>query len=208
MAQYFVEWFETEDFIKGCPKQEEVYIYPNTRSRTRDTAKAFVDGAFQSCNISIYRDENNVDYIRFYHTLFQNNTENFKQQIENEMKTTLNEVNLTESYLELNRILDIENSEICKQKRICDLSKNKTQLVYESGEGPDVEGPLLVGSHVVDAFIMSYYEGFPLENIAWGKITTEDQWELLTWIIKHNCNVRLGPLASKDTARPTAQIHV
>ncbi|CAB3233652.1 unnamed protein product [Arctia plantaginis] len=204
MAEYFAEWLASEDFIKGCPGQEEVLIYPNTLSRTRGTAKSFADAAFPSC--SIYQDKHSQDnrdvFDPLFHSLFQNTSENFIEQIKNEMKNTLNEVDLTESYLELNRILDIKNSDICKQKNVCDLSKNSTQIVYEEGKEPEVQGPLLIGNQVIDTFIMSFYEGFPLENVAWGKVTSEDQWEILTRIIKHNINVRLGPLASKDIGKP------
>ncbi|CAB3233650.1 unnamed protein product [Arctia plantaginis] len=202
MGEYFAEWLANEDFIRGCPKQEEVHIYANTKSRTRATAKSFADAAFPSCNISAYHKKNIDIFDPVFHPVFQNSSDSFIRQIKNEMENTLKEVDLTESYLEINRILDIKNSDVCKQKKICDLNKNKTQIVYEEGEEPDVEGPLLIGNRVIDAFIMSFYEGFPLENVAWGKIRTEDQWEVLTRIIKHNLNVRFGALASKDIGKP------
>lgn len=47
------------------------------------------------------------------------------------------------------------------------------------GKEPGVSGPLKVGNSLVDAFMLQYYEGFPMKDVAWGKIVTQPQWEQL-----------------------------
>ena len=36
-----------------------------------------------------------------------------------------------------------------------------------------------MGNLLVDAFMLQYYEGFPMKEVAWGKIATPHQWQQL-----------------------------
>ena len=52
MGEYFSEWFKQEKFLpEGCPDEDTVYVYANALSRTKATARAFVDTAFKSCTV-------------------------------------------------------------------------------------------------------------------------------------------------------------
>lgn len=203
MAEYIYEWLASKDFFKGCPKQDEVLIYSNTKSRTRDTAKAFAEAAFPSCNISAQHYDNIDVFDPLFFPIFHNNSEDFKQTMIKEMERKIKETDLTELYLELNRILDLQNSDKCKLNSVCDFSKIKSTVIYEEGEEPNVAGPLFVGTQIVDTFVMGYYEGFPLEDVAWGEIKTDDQWKLLANIMRVNLDVRFNfKPGSEDIARP------
>ncbi|XP_075988884.1 glucose-1-phosphatase-like [Anticarsia gemmatalis] len=203
LAEYISEWLASVHFIEGCPKQEDVLVYSNTKPRTRDTAKAFTDAAFRSCNITYHHDKNIDVFDPIFFPIFHNNSEVLKQLRIEEMQSKINNTDLTESYLELNKILDLQNSNICKQESLCDLTQIKNEAVYEEGEEPNVSGALTIGNNIIDTFIMSYYEGFPNENIAWGKITTEHQWELLAKIIQLSQDVRFNlTTGAIDIAQP------
>jgi glucose-1-phosphatase len=54
----------------------------------------------------------------------------------------------------------------------------------------------------VDAFTLQYYEGFPLDQVAWGEITTAQQWRLLSKI-KNSYQDAL--FTSPDVARNVAK---
>lgn len=202
MAEYITEWLESKDFVKGCPETDDVLIYSNTKARTRNTAKSFAKSVFHSCNIPFYHNDNIEIFDPVFHPIFHNNTDYFKQIILEEMKSRIEEKNLKQSYLELNRLIDLQNSEICKKESVCDLSTMNDEAIYREGEEPDVNGPLKIGTNVVDYFLMSFYEGFPLEDVAWGQINTVELWELLSKIIKQNLDVRFNTSAAQDIARP------
>lgn len=203
MAQYIAEWLDSEDFIEGCPNEDEVLIYANTKPRTMETAKAFAKSAFRSCNVKVQHYENLETFDPKFLPIFHNTTEAFKNRIREEMEDKLNEVNLTQSYLELSRILNLNTSDICKQLHLCELHLRQNEIIVEDGEEPNVSGPLSIGNSIVDSFIMSYYEGMPITEVAWGQITTDEQWELLTKLSKEDQNVRFNlTTGSKDIAGP------
>ncbi|XP_026734794.1 uncharacterized protein LOC113498848 [Trichoplusia ni] len=203
MGKYISEWLDNEDLIEGCPEQKEVLIYANTKSRTIATAQAFVDSAFQNCNVTVRHLEDLTVFDPVFLPIVHNNSEIFSNQIGEEMRAKIKDLNLTESYSELAKILKIEEADICKSLYLCDLNIAQTEVVLEVGEEPNVSGPLFIGNAIVDAFIMSYYEGMPLEDVAWGQIQTPEQWELLAKISKENQNVRFNlTLGSKDIAGP------
>ncbi|MGS8594038.1 bifunctional glucose-1-phosphatase/inositol phosphatase, partial [Salmonella enterica subsp. enterica serovar Infantis] len=45
---------------------------------------------------------------------------------------------------------------------------------------PGVQGPLKVGNSLLDAFTLQYYEGFPMDQVAWGGIHPDRQWKVLS----------------------------
>src|SRR5205807_9271962 len=47
-------------------------------------------------------------------------------------------------------------------------------------DGPRINGPLKAGNAMVDAFTLQYYEGFPPDQVAWGKIESDQQWRVLS----------------------------
>lgn len=203
MGKYIAEWLNSEDFIEGCPKDDEVLIYANTKPRTIASAQAFAESAFHDCNITVQHHENISIFDPIFFPILHNKTLSFRNQVAEEMANKLNEVNLTESYLELGRIINIEKSEICKKLYLCDLSLIKNEIVNEENEEPNVSGPLFIGNAIVDSFIMSYYEGKPMKDVAWGEISSDEQWLLLSKISRENQNVRFNLTSgAKDIAGP------
>lgn len=203
IAEYISQWLDTEDFFEGCPQKDDVLIYANTKSRTLESAKAFAETAFNNCNISVQHYENLGAFDPLFLPIFHNKTEAFKKQVAEEMKKRLSEMNLTHAYTELGTILNIKDADICKKLFMCDLNTQQSEIVLEDGEEPNVNGPLYIANAVVDAFIMSYYEGRPMSDVAWGQIETDQQWDLLAKIITENQNIRFKlQSAAKDIASP------
>lgn len=206
IGEYFAEWLKYQGLIpERCPEADCIFVYANTKQRCKDTAKAFVNAAFRNCNIPV-NSKNTTDMDPIFNPVVHNSTEAFKEQFLMEISSQLNETDLRDVYLELNRITDIKNSKICKEKSYCDLVNDKDDIVFEVGLEPNVAGPLFIASSMVDAFLMSYYDGFPNEKIAWGEIKTEEQWKLLTRAVKDNQEVRFNlPKSAKDFAKPLLQ---
>lgn len=86
---------------------------------------------------------------------------------------------LTPGYNALNTLLNIKNSEQCKTNKLCSLADGKNSFIIEAGKEPGVKGPLKMANSAVDAIDLQYYEGFPANDVAWGEITTPEQWKKL-----------------------------
>ncbi|KOB52039.1 Glucose-1-phosphatase [Operophtera brumata] len=204
-GQYFSQWLDQQQLIpEGCPEQNSVFVHTNTIQRTKDTAMAFLDAAFHNCSIPVdYENILEMDPI-FYPDA--HNTEAVKQQIISEISKKLNETDLKDVYLELNRIANLKDSQICKEQSYCDLVNDTGDIVYKVGEEPVISGPLYIAFSMVDAFLMGYYEGLPEEDIAWGEIKTDEQWNLLIKAVNARQDIRFNlPKSSKELAKPLVQ---
>ncbi|CAH2056133.1 unnamed protein product, partial [Iphiclides podalirius] len=203
MGGYFAEWLNKRGLLPpGCPTDENVFVYANTRQRTRESANAFVRGAFRNCNVSAHSiDSAEMDPV--FNPILRDTSDEVKRKIIAEMERKLMELQLQDAYLQLNEILDLKNSKICETESFCDLTDAKDEIVYVVGSEPNVVGPLAISNSVLDSFIMSYYEGMPDKDVAWGKIHNNEQWTLLSKIIRENQNVRFNSsVLARDVAKP------
>ncbi|CAG4948993.1 unnamed protein product [Parnassius apollo] len=203
MGEYFIEWLNQQRLLSlECPTADDLFVYANTKQRTRESANAFVRGAFKSCNISAYSiNSEKMDPV--FNPIIRDTTEETKRKIIAEMENKLSELHLDEAYTYLSEILDLKNSDICKSELFCDFLQAKNEIVYVIGQEPHIVGPLATSNNVMDAFIMSYYEGMANEDVAWGKINKAEQWTLLSEIIRENQNVRFNSSTlGRNVAKP------
>ncbi|XP_028031705.1 uncharacterized protein LOC114244178 [Bombyx mandarina] len=205
MSEYLTKWMRENQLLPGtCPDKETVLIYANNKRRTIATAKAFVDAAFPDCNINVKHKKDFDIHDIIFNSAIHNTTEAYKQKVLEEIEEMLANCKLTDAYEELDKIIDIKTSKICETQRFCDLVHDKNIVIYHVGEELELNGPLRIGNSIVDNFIMSYYEGRPLKEVAWGEVTSPEQWEVLTKIAVKDQQMRFNiPSAVKDTARPT-----
>lgn len=201
LGDYFSEWMTSHNLFSGnC---EDVHIYANVKQRTKESAKHFAN-AFRDCQPTIPV-EYAADYLEMdpiFNPIIHNTSIKFAEEVKKAMKAKLSKTNLADAFKELYRITDMENSDYCKSG--CALAMNgKSKIIVEAGKEPDFSEALFIGNALVDAFIMSYYNGFDTENIAWGEINSNDQWDLLLKISQANQNIRFGiELSAKDVAKP------
>ncbi|CAH0404440.1 unnamed protein product [Chilo suppressalis] len=201
MGEYFNEWLRKEGlFTNECPSEDSVFFYSNVKQRTIETAKAFAESAFENCNVSIHFKKNaTVDPV--FNPVITNTSEVFKELYTASMQRKLNDLNLKDAYTELDKIIDIKKSDICQKHSFCDLVNRKDEILYRPGKEPDIFGPLSIGNSLVDSFLMSYYSGAKTEDIAWGKITTSEQWRKLLQITWENQNVRFNHTLASDIVK-------
>ncbi|XP_028031634.1 uncharacterized protein LOC114244125 [Bombyx mandarina] len=205
MSEYLTKWMTENQLLPGtCPDKETVLIYANNKRRTIATAKAFVDAAFPDCNVNVKYEKDLEKYDVTFNYAIRNTTDCYKRKVLEEIEEMLAKYNLTDAYEELDKIIDIKHSKKCEREGFCDLGHDKNIVIYHAGEKLELNGPLTIGNEVVDNFIMSYYEGRPLEEVAWGEITSPAQWKVLTKITAMDQQIRFNiPSAVKDIARPT-----
>ncbi|XP_063545416.1 glucose-1-phosphatase-like [Cydia strobilella] len=176
MGKYFYDWLIEEQLLQTDSFEDDVFVYANNVERTIETAKAFVEGA--GFGVDVYY-KNTTDLDPVFDAVLKNDTEEYLQEVISAMEIKLNSLNLTDAYLELNEIVDLGNSTICEYYSICDLStlENEASVIDEV---PITIGGLSYGFLFVDYFLMEYYDGKPLDEVAWGEIRTTEQWKKLT----------------------------
>ncbi|CAK1592898.1 unnamed protein product [Parnassius mnemosyne] len=201
MGGYFSAWLKKEGILCSvCPTEDIFYAYANTEQRTVVSAMSFIDKAFPNCNVKVHFKEK-PDPV--FNPVIHNETTIFKNIAVKEMNTRLKHLSLNNSLLFVENILDYKDSVQCKSKNECDLLDNKNKINYRVGYKPYITGPLKVSKSVVDAFIMSYYEGFPMKDVAWDLITDKDHWKQIMEISNGYHDVIFNTtLVAKDIAAP------
>ncbi|WP_312816304.1 bifunctional glucose-1-phosphatase/inositol phosphatase [Atlantibacter subterraneus] len=182
MGHYFREWFAQQGLVTSgeCPANNRVYAYANSLQRTVATAQFFITGAFLGCDIPVHHQEKMGTMDPTFNPVITNTSPEFQQAALKAMETQRGEYQLDESYKLLEEVTDYDDSPSCKQKQVCDLTAAKDTFSAKPTEEPGVSGPLKVGNSLVDAFTLQYYEGFPMEDVAWGQIKTDKQWSVLS----------------------------
>lgn len=206
LGEYFSDWLIQEKLLTNeCPNNTLVHVYANAVERTRKTAEHFIRSAFKKCNITINVMENvTMDpmFQPIFHKLPSNVSEQFENDIRKEMQERLDSIKLEDAYVRLNTILDLKNSNLCKEEGKCDLTKEKSVLNLKCDKEPEIVGGLKMANDVVDGFLMAYYDGVELNKIGWGEMGQED-WKILGKVTRENQNVRFNYTQfAKNVAKP------
>lgn len=195
MGEYFSNWLAETDLLphKNCSEEKYIYVYANSVERTIKTAKVFSDAAFPNCKVMVNSNSTSYgDFDRVFQFFFNNDTDAFKLEVEQAIRRKLDNTDLRDVYATLNDISDIKNSVICKSEGIGDLTEDKDIIVINTLSIPKIDGRFQVAVSLVDAFLMSYYEGFPFHQVAWGLIKSKKTWNLLSKITNEDQNIRFN----------------
>ncbi|VXC89736.1 glucose-1-phosphatase/inositol phosphatase [Enterobacterales bacterium 8AC] len=181
MGHYFNAWLKQNGVLpqEGCPADGSVYVYANSLQRTVATAQFFTSGAFPGCDISVHHKDKMGEMDPTFNPIITDKSEAFNQQALSAMNAELASLKLDASYQQLAQIIDYKDSAACKTDKQCDLTTEPNEMSAVPGKEPGVSGPLKVGNSLVDAFMLQYYEGFSMKEVAWGKIVTPHQWQQL-----------------------------
>ncbi|RWR01976.1 glucose-1-phosphatase [[Pantoea] beijingensis] len=185
MGHYTREWLAQQGVVKSgeCPASDDVFAYANSIQRTVATAQFFVTGAFPGCDIAVTHQDEMGAMDPIFNPVITNGSEDFNKKALAAMNAEGEKLSLKPAFQRLDRIIDYKNAPACKDQKQCTLSSdNQNKFSANSGEEPGVSGPLKVGNSLVDAFMLQYYEGMPLEQVAWGQIKTPEQWKELSAI--------------------------
>ncbi|QGU88143.1 bifunctional glucose-1-phosphatase/inositol phosphatase [Erwinia sorbitola] len=206
MGRYTREWLAQQGLVKEgeCPASDDVYAYANSLQRTVATAQFFITGAFPGCDIAISHQDEMGSMDPVFNPVITNDSEEFNKQALTAINGQGEKLALKPAFQRLEKIIDYKNSPACSGKKQCDLSSdNQNKFSAENGKEPNVSGPLKVGNSLVDAFTLQYYEGFPMEQVAWGQIKTPEQWKELA-AIKNGYQDTLftSPVVAREVAAP------
>jgi glucose-1-phosphatase len=205
MGHYFNAWLKQAGILpqEGCPAGDSVYVYANSLQRTVATAQFFTNGAFPGCDISVHHQEKMGEMDPTFNPIITNNSEAFNQQALSAMNAELASLKLDASYKQLEQIIDYKDSPACKTDKQCNLATEPNKMSAVPGKEPGVSGPLKVGNSLVDAFMLQYYEGFPMKDVAWGKIVTPHQWQQLAKLKDgYQDSLFTSPVVAQNVAKP------
>ncbi|MBP2170670.1 glucose-1-phosphatase [Erwinia toletana] len=204
MGHYTREWLAQQGLVKNgeCPASDQVFAYANSLQRTVATAQFFITGAFPGCDIAVTHQDEMGSMDPIFNPVITNSSEEFNKKALTAINAAGEKLSLKPAYQRLEKIIDYKNAPACKDNKQCSLSgDNQNKFKANNGEEPGVAGPLRVGNSLVDAFTLQYYEGFPMEQVAWGQIKTAEQWKELS-AIKNGYQDAL--FTSADVARNVA----
>lgn len=213
MGRYFRSWLGEAGLLaaQGCPAEKQVFTYANSLPRTIDTARHFLAGAFPGCALSVTHQAlvGTMDPT-FNPIITAEVTETFRQQALRAIDQHVGEGGLSglnrrlaPHYAELEQVLDYRNSRACLEDKQCALADQPNRVQLTQGKEPAISGPLRTATGAVDAFMLQYYEGYPLTDVAWGKVTTPAQWQRLQAIKNLYHETLFGsPVIASNAAAP------
>ncbi|MBJ3815950.1 bifunctional glucose-1-phosphatase/inositol phosphatase [Shimwellia pseudoproteus] len=205
MGHYMREWLEQQKLLTPgeCPAASRVYAYANSLQRTVATAQFFVTGAFPGCDVPVHHQPQMGTMDPTFNPVITNDDPQFSARAVSAMAQQRQRDQLDDSYQLLAQIVDYKNSPACTVHQQCDLAHGKDTFSARLNEEPGVSGPLKVGNSLVDAFTLQYYEGFPIADVAWGNIRSEQQWRVLS-ALKNSYQDSLftSPAVARNVAAP------
>lgn len=205
MGHYMREWLAEQGMVKSgeCPAPGTVYTYANSLQRTVATAQFFVTGAFPGCDVPVHHQEKMGTMDPTFNPVITDDSAAFSEQAVAAMEKELSKLQLTDSYQLLEKIVNYKDSPACKEKQQCSLVDGKNTFSAKYQQEPGVSGPLKVGNSLVDAFTLQYYEGFPMDQVAWGEIKSDQQWKVLSKLKNgYQDSLFTSPEVARNVAKP------
>ena len=213
LAHYMDEWFDATGLIKkdACPAAGQLLVYANSLPRTIDTGKNFVKGAFPDCDITVHNLEEVGKMDNTFNPIVRSPVDDaFVAKAEKSIDDMLGEggfaklnERLAKNYQILETVLDYDHSATCEKEKQCDLEKMPNSLTFAQNKEPGTKGPLRNGTGAADSFILQYYEGYPANEVAWGKIETPEQWQAIVDLKNIYTDVLFtAPVLAKEAASP------
>ncbi|TSJ90537.1 histidine-type phosphatase [Gilliamella apicola] len=186
-GHYLSQWLEQQN-IKLTPENPDIYVYANSLQRTVATAQFLVAGAYAGYDIPIEHKYTIEKMDPIFDPSVQNDSSEIKQKVLKEIEEADKKGSifkkLAPAYKMVSDILDYPHSQLYSELK-CDFADIPYELHFVKNEEPELRGPLAIGICVIDAFLLQYYSAFPKEQIAWGKITSQEQWQQLMQIRNH-----------------------
>ncbi|TGC18836.1 bifunctional glucose-1-phosphatase/inositol phosphatase [Escherichia sp. E2562] len=205
MGHYMREWLAEQGMVNSgeCPPPDTVYVYANSLQRTVATAQFFITGAFPGCDIPVHHQEKMGTMDPTFNPVITDDSAAFSEQAVAAMEKEFSKLQLTDSYQLLEKIVNYKDSPACKEKQQCSLVDGKNTFSAKYQQEPGVSGPLKVGNSLVDAFTLQYYEGFPMDQVAWGEIKSDQQWKVLSKLKNgYQDSLFTSPEVARNVAKP------
>lgn len=172
----------------GCPWQGDLALAASAKPRTQDTARALLEGMFPGCEVPIAFPASAADDVEF-HPLDSGATRMDPARAMAEARAMLPEggeqalvAENAARFALLERALGCCSATFCKTAAAasgCGLDALPEQFKSSDAGRPKVGELLGTASTVSQTFLLEYLEGFPMDQVAWGRLSRDEIGELL-----------------------------
>ena len=197
----------------GCPWPGDLELAASAKPRAQDTARALADGMFPRCGVPVSHPAGADEDVEF-HPLDTGAARLDPQRAMREARAMLpdgGEQALVDANAALFALL--ERALGCCSPAFCDANRQATgcgldalpaELRSGGGGRPKVGDLLGTASTASQTFLLEYLEGFPMEQVAWGRLTRDEIGTLLEFHrIKFQIEGR-APYVAAHAAAPLA----
>jgi len=200
---------------EGCPWSADIEIAASAKSRAQDTARAMAEGLFPACNIAIAFPANAAADVEF-HPLDSGAVRMDPDRAMAQARAMLppgGEAALVAENAPLfgllERALGCCSPTFCEAgprpaSKQCGLDALPAKFEQGGGGRPKVGALLGTASTISQTFLLEYLEGFPMEQVAWGRLSRDEIGELLEF---HRIKFRFegrAPYVAAHAASPLA----
>ncbi len=105
-----------------------------------------------------------------FNPVITNDSDAFREKAVQAMEKERQGKHLDESFKLLSQNHSLSGLSVLQRKTAVLSERSKDSFSANYQKEAERERPLAVGNSLVDAFTLQYYEGFPLDQVAWGEI--------------------------------------
>lgn len=174
MGGYYRDAFAREGLLaaEGCPRPHDLYVWSDVEERTRASAQAMMDGMYPGCELKPHMQADlKADDPLFHPTTAGVCKVDGAKQRNAIMERIADEDALPEEYSKwlplLQSVLKCCAPAVCsKTGGPCTLDELPAGI---SAEGK-IQGALPIASSLTEIFLLEYANGFPMNQVGWGRI--------------------------------------
>jgi 4-phytase/acid phosphatase len=164
---------------QGCPPQRAVVAWADQSERTKLSAQSLLEGMFPGCNLKYgYREGETIDPL-FHPTLAGVCSIDLARARRDVMRRAGGSVALLQrkfrtEFSAMQSVLKCCSPTLCRAPRapVCTLTELPSDVAPGRKGGIWLHGPLAIASTAAEVFLLEYAQGFPLDQVAWGRVST------------------------------------
>ena len=183
-GEYLNQWLTQQGLLTKalCESGEDIEVYTNSLQRTIATGQAMTAGAFAGCNVNIKHKMPIGEMDPVFNPIIRSDDPTFIKKALSKIELDKTHSQLEKAYTLLSDVIDYSHSEKCIEDKQCEFFNDRGKLRITKDKEPSVSGTMRLSKNVVDALLLQYYEGVPLDKIANHRIDSEQKWETLNQI--------------------------
>ncbi len=208
LGQYFAKYLESIGLYEQIPgKEEAVRFYANSMQRTIATTRYFSTALFPTEEIQVesYPYDGNGDPVfmgRLNHA-----DEATIEQCLSEMNALCEELDLSESFSLLEKVLDFRNSSYAKENGVEHFTMDGAEFLIREGRFPHINGDLPIAMNAADGLLLQYFENPDDLKAAFGNRLTEAEWLKISEVMDAFITLLFTtPTMSKNIAQPMLSV--
>jgi 4-phytase/acid phosphatase len=217
MGRYYRNALSRSGLIpaEGCPSSGDLFAWADDTERTKQTAKSIVDGLYQGCGIRIgFAARSGI----LFHPVAAGVAKVNRTQARREMLAALGgslanaKVRHAAAFARLAEVLQGPAPQACAKARLpagCSLIDLPWAIgSADKGRSVTLKGPLDWAGTVGEVLRMEYANGFPPDQVAWGRVTNASEVASLLALHSayYDATLRLAAIARPNASQLLHQV--